>query len=102
MRPFESFGIHFFGGSLSMEPVYSEGDAVVVVSGPWKPGARGVVCRWPDSKGRDLSVYRQRNCRNGSARALWVLFEDQQYDAEGDGPYIGGEVFESDVKLILT
>jgi hypothetical protein len=83
-----------------MDRSYSVGDPVMIVSGLWKLGTRGVVCPWPDRERQQNPVINERPCRNGVCRVLWILFEEEQWDSQGDGPYIGGEVLEADVKPI--
>jgi hypothetical protein len=55
---------------------------VVALSGPWK---------------NDLT--RAVRTRLGEAIFYWVWFDEPQLDAEGDGPYQGGEIPESELTL---
>jgi hypothetical protein len=38
---------------------------------------------------------RQRASRLGKITCYWVWFDEPQLDADGDGPYRGGEIWES-------
>jgi len=74
------------------EEKFRVGDAVRVVPGSnWKPGAQGVVSSWPTDEGTIVREIRQSGA---ITRYLWILFEEEQEDADGDGPYIAGQVSE--------
>jgi hypothetical protein len=56
---------------------------VVSLSGPWNEG-----------------LTRQERSALGEATAYWVWFDEPQYDADGDGPYRGGQIHADAMTLI--
>lgn len=47
--------------------------------------------------GRDL----HRDCHaTNPQRFYWIIFDEPQEDADGDGPYVAGEVLEKYVELL--
>ena len=65
-------------GTVSAPP-----DAVTTISGPWDEGrTRG-----------EVSVL-------GTHIVYWVWFDDPQHDADGDGPYRGGQIWERSLTLL--
>jgi hypothetical protein len=58
-------------------------DAVVAISGPWDGG-----------------LTRKEVSALGVNVAYWVWFDMPQHDADEDGPYRGGQVWESAVELL--
>ena len=66
-------------GTISVPP-----DAVVSLSGPWDGGG----LTWPEKSA--LGVH----------TVYWVWFDEPQFDADGDGPYGGGQIWESALSLL--
>ena len=50
---------------------------VTALSGPWKEG-----------------LTRQEVSALGTNTVYWVWFDEPQFDADGDGPYRGGQIWE--------
>jgi hypothetical protein len=67
-------------GTISAPP-----DAVTSISGPWDDG-----------------LTRQEVSALGTNTTYWVWFDDPQLDAEGDGPYSGGVIWEQALSLLTT
>jgi hypothetical protein len=88
-------GFKFFAGNkvrVSQDFFWAKGavgtiseplDAVVVVVGRW-----------------DGNLTRQESSALGSQTVYWGLFDEPQLDAEGDGPYRGGSIWESALTLL--
>lgn len=57
--------------------------AVTEISGPWDEGLSR----------REVSAI-------GTNTVYWVWFDESQYDADGDGPYRGGSIWESALTII--
>jgi hypothetical protein len=60
-------------GTISRPP-----EEVTAISGPWKNGLTRMECS-----------------ALGEATVYWVWFDEPQLDADGDGPYRGGSIWES-------
>ncbi len=58
---------------------------VTMLSGPWDNGG----------------LTRQETSRLGENTVYWVWFDEPQYDADGDGPYRGGSIWVSALRLML-
>jgi hypothetical protein len=58
-------------------------DAVTALSGPWDDG-----------------LTRQENSSLGTNTVYWVWFDEPQLDADGDGPFRGGSIWESALAII--
>ena len=58
-------------------------DAVTSLSGAWDEG-----------------LTRQEVSALGTHTVYWVWFDEPQSDADGDGPYSGGQVWESALSLL--
>jgi hypothetical protein len=67
-------------GTISEPP-----DAVVALSGPW-----------------DGNLTREERSALGSHTVYWVWFDEAQFDADGDGPYRGGQIWESALAILKT
>jgi hypothetical protein len=67
-------------GTISAPP-----DAVVAISGPWNE-----------------NLAREEKSALGSRIVYWVWFDEPQFDADGDGPYSGGQIWESALTLLKT
>ena len=65
-------------GTISAPP-----DAVINLSGPWDGG-----------------LTRQEKSALGMHTVYWVWFDEPQLDADGDGPYRGGQIWESALSLL--
>jgi hypothetical protein len=68
----------FFWARGATGRVSSPPAEVTAISGPWGGG-----------------VSRQENSALGANKVYWVWFDEPQYDADGDGPYKGGSIWES-------
>jgi hypothetical protein len=71
----------------------------------WARGARGVISNPPQevtaiSGTWDGELSRQEVSALGTNTVYWVWFDEPQYDAEGDGPYRGGSIWESALTMI--
>jgi hypothetical protein len=65
-------------GRISVPP-----DAVTAISGPWEGG-----------------LTTQEKSALGVNTVYWVWFDEPQFDADGDGPYRGGQIWESALSII--
>jgi len=65
-------------GTISAPP-----DAVTSLSGPWDSGLTR----------REVSAL-------GTRTVYWVWFDEPQFDADGDGPYSGGQISEGALCLV--
>ena len=81
--------------------MFSSGDRVRVSDDFfWAKNAKGTISAPPDavtnvSGAWDLGLTRQETSALGTNIVYWVWFEEPQFDADGDGPYSGGQVWES-------
>ena len=71
----------------------------------WAKGALGTVSKPPAevvaiSGAWDDGLTRQEVSALGQATTYWVWFDEPQLDADGDGPYRGGQIHETAMKLI--
>ncbi|MGD0348342.1 MAG: hypothetical protein ABSA85_16385 [Terracidiphilus sp.] len=57
--------------------------AVTALSGPW-----------------DNDLTRKEKSALGINTVYWVWFDEPQYDADGDGPFRGGQIWESALTVI--
>ena len=60
-------------GTVSLPP-----DEVTAISGPWSGG-----------------LTEQEDSALGTNTVYWVWFDEPQHDADGDGPYSGGCIWQS-------
>ena len=65
-------------GRISAPP-----SAVTSISGPW-----------------DQGLTREETSALGANTVYWVWFDETQFDADGDGPYRGGSIWETALKII--
>src|SRR5262249_62051605 len=65
-------------GTISSPP-----QEVTVLSGPWQGG-----------------LTRQEVSALGTNTVYWVWFDEPQFDADGDGPFRGGQIWESALTLL--
>jgi len=73
----------FFWAKGATGTVSAPPDAVTTISGPWEEGLTR----------REVSAL-------GTHTVYWVWFDDPQHDADGDGPYRGGQIWESALTLL--
>ena len=71
----------------------------------WAQGATGAISKPPDavtaiSGTWDGELTRQEKSALGTNTVYWVWFDEPQYDADGDGPYRGGSIWESALTII--
>ena len=60
-------------------------EAVLAISGPW-----------------DGNLTRQEKSALGTHTVYWVWFDEAQFDADGDGPYSGGQIWEDALTILTT
>ena len=75
------------------------GSVIHVTGGSWKAGARGIIGLPIEGTTTGMPkygglVHRDLNTPRGPLRFYWVKFEEPQWDADGDGPYIEAEINE--------
>lgn len=73
----------------------------------WARGALGTVSEPPGavvgiSEPWDENLTRIETSALGSHVVYWVWFDEPQFDADGDGPYSGGQIWESALTLLET
>jgi hypothetical protein len=71
----------------------------------WARGATGTVAPPPSEmiaiSGKwDGDISRQEDSALGTNTVYWVWFDEPQFDADGDGPYRGGSIWESDLTIL--
>jgi len=71
----------------------------------WAKGATGAISIPPGeitalSGPRDGDISRQETSSLGVNTVYWVWFDEPQLDADGDGPYRAGSIWESALKRI--
>lgn len=88
--------------------MFSSGDRVRVSDDFfWAKGATGTVSAPPDavtslSGAWDHGLTRQETSALGTHTVYWVSFDEPQFDADGDGPYNGGQVWGSAISLLTS
>ena len=89
-----------------MKARFSAGDRIrVSYDFFWAKGARGTISRPPDevtaiSGEWDGGLTRRETSALGTNTVYWVWFDEPQHDADGDGPYRGGQIWESALTLV--
>lgn len=76
---------NFFWARGAVGTVSEPPAAVVAISGPW-----------------DENLTMQEVSALGVNRVYWVWFDEPQFDADGDGPYSGGQIWESALTIFRT
>lgn len=71
----------------------------------WAKGATGTISPPPKevtsiSGPWDEGLTRQSRSALGTNTTYWVWFDEPQHDADGDGPYRGGQIWESALTLL--
>ena len=71
----------------------------------WAKGAKGTISAPLDavtnlSGAWDRGLTRQETSALGTHTVYWVWFDEPQCDANGDGPYSGGQIWESALILL--
>lgn len=61
--------------------------------GPWPAEPNGTVGWHPGSL--DANPWVPVDTQSGPRRSYWIVFDDPQFDADGDGPYSEAEVLDS-------
>ena len=72
----------FFWAKAATGRISAPPDAVIRISGPW-----------------DNSLTRQEKSALGIHTVYWVWFDEPQFDADGDGPFRGGQIWENALSL---
>ena len=89
-----------------MSARFSAGDRVFVSRDfHWAKGATGTISEPPPEvtaiSGPWDGLTRQEHSALGEAIVYWVWFDEPQFNADGDGPYKGGQVWESVLSLLV-
>lgn len=71
----------------------------------WANAATGTISAPPDtvtslSGAWDGGLTRQESSALGTHTVYWVLFDEPQFNVDGDGPYRGGQIWESALSLL--
>jgi len=86
---------------------FSGGDRVRISDDfPWAKGALGTVARPPDEVTTISGPWIEgltwlEVSAMGTNVAYWVWFDEPQSDADGDGPYRGGQILESALTRLM-
>lgn len=89
-----------------MSTKFSAGDRIVVLPDFfWAKNATGTISSPPPevvslSDPWDNNLTRIERSALGENTVYWVWFDEPQLDADGDGPYRGGSIWESAMRLI--
>lgn len=73
----------FFWARHARRAISSPPSEVTALSGPWQGG-----------------LTRQEVSALGTNAVHWVWFDEPQFDADGDGPFRGGQIWESALTLL--
>ena len=91
---------------MALKITFSAGDRVRVSDDFfWAKGAVGTIAAPPDAVTSiggewDGGLTRQEVSALGTNTVYWVWFDEPQHDADGDGPYKGGQIWESALTLL--
>lgn len=71
----------------------------------WAKGATGTISSPPDAVTSlsgvwDHGLTRQETSALGTHTVYWVWFDEPQFDADGDGAYKGGQIWETALTLL--
>jgi len=86
--------------------MFAPGDRVLISNEfYWAKGALGTIAQPPSevtaiSGPWDNGLTRKEVSALGEATVYWVWFDEPQFDADGDGPYRGGSIHASALKLV--
>lgn len=84
-----------------MESWLAEGDKVRVSDNfLWAKGAKGTISLPPPEVTNISGPWQdgltiEENSALGTNTVYWVWFDEPQYDADGEGPYIGGCIWKT-------
>uniref|UniRef100_Q025K6 Uncharacterized protein n=1 Tax=Solibacter usitatus (strain Ellin6076) TaxID=234267 RepID=Q025K6_SOLUE len=90
-----------------MKTCFANGDRVQVSDNFfWAKGAIGTISSPPAqviaiSGSWDRGLTRQEKSALGTNTVYWVWFDEPQRDADGDGPYRGGSIWESALSKLM-
>jgi hypothetical protein len=91
---------------VALRARFSAGDRIRVSdSFFWAKGATSIISAPPDavtsiSGEWDGGLTRKEASAVGTNTVYWVWFDEPQHDADGDGPYRGGQIWESALTLL--
>src|SRR5215470_3864190 len=77
--------LDFFWARHATGTISSPPAEVTALSGPWPGG-----------------LTRQEVSALGTNTVYWVWFDEPQFDADGDGPYSGGQIWETALALLRS
>lgn len=66
----------------------------------WARGARGTISEPPHALCPGGELTRQEISELGTNTIYWIWFDEPQFDAEGDGPYRAGSIWESALTIV--
>jgi hypothetical protein len=75
---------NFFWAKCAMGTISHPPPEVITLSGPW-----------------DENLTHQEHSALGEATVYWVWFDEPQRDADGDGPYRGGCIWETAMTRVV-
>ena len=76
---------NFFWAKGAIGTISEPPSAVIAISGPW-----------------DGNLTREEESSLGRHTVYWVWFDEHQVDADGDGPFSGGQIWESALTVLKT
>jgi hypothetical protein len=96
------------GSTDGVKPKFSIGDHIQVAEEFfWAIGTTGIISALPSevteiSGARCGGLTQVEESALGTNIVYWVWFDEPQYDADGDGPYRGGQIWETALSLLRT